>query len=211
MRWRLHPGPEIAPVGATAADGQQARFVVTFRSAGGGARIGTLEVTLRDRWRLAEGHATVTLPRLDCYPAPARQRTTVVLRRLPNRLGEHPARAAGEGIEFAGVREFVPGDRQRRINWAATTRSGTLQLNTFTAERTQDVVLLVDATADVGEPGESALDLALRAAPDRRPRVPGGRDRVGLIIYRAAAAGSRRPRAAPGPPDHRPAAVQRRG
>src|SRR6476659_6357270 len=27
VRWRLHPGPEIAPVGATAADGRQARFV----------------------------------------------------------------------------------------------------------------------------------------------------------------------------------------
>src|SRR5439155_452005 len=86
VRWRLHPGPEIAPVGATAADGRQARFVVTPER-WGRRQIGKLEVTLRDRWRLAEGHATMMLPRLDCYPAPARQRTTVVLRRLPNRLG----------------------------------------------------------------------------------------------------------------------------
>ena len=95
VRWRLHPGPEIAPVGATAADGRQARFVVTPER-WGRRQIGKLEVTLRDRWRLAEGHATMMLPRLDCYPAPARQRTTVVLRRLPNRLGEHPARTSGE-------------------------------------------------------------------------------------------------------------------
>jgi uncharacterized protein (DUF58 family) len=44
------------------------------------------------------------------------------------------------------VREYVPGDRQRSINWPASTRRGRLQVNTFAAERSQDVVLLVDAT-----------------------------------------------------------------
>jgi uncharacterized protein (DUF58 family) len=101
VRWRLHPGLEIAPAGATTADGPRARFLVTPER-WGRRQIGTLEVTLRDRWRLTEGHASMPLPSLDCYPAPAQQRTTVVLRRLPNRLGEHPARASGEGIEFSG-------------------------------------------------------------------------------------------------------------
>ena len=182
VRWRLHPGAEIAPVGATAADGRQARFVLTPER-WGRRQIGTLEVTLRDRWRLAEGHATMPLPRIDCYPAPAPQRTTVVLRRLPNRLGEHPARTYGEGIEFSGVREYVPGDRQRSINWAASTRRGRLQVNTFAAERSQDVVLLVDSTSDVGEPGSSALDLALRGAGAAARAYLEARDRVGVITY----------------------------
>lgn len=182
VRWRLHPGPEIAPVGATAADGRQARFVVTPER-WGRRQIGKLEVTLRDRWRLAEGHATMTLPALDCYPTPARQQTTVVLRRLPNRLGEHPARTSGEGIEFFGVREYVPGDRQRSINWAASTRRGRLQVNTFAAERSQDVVLLVDSTSDVGQPGSSALDLALRGAGAAARAYLEARDRVGVITY----------------------------
>jgi len=140
-------------------------------------------VTLRDRWRLAEAHASLPLPSLDCYPAPAQQRTTVVLRRLPNRLGEHPARVSGEGIEFSGVREYVPGDRQRSINWPASTRRGRLQVNTFAAERSQDVVLLVDATSDVGEPGSSALDLALRGAGAAARAYTDARDRVGVITY----------------------------
>jgi uncharacterized protein (DUF58 family) len=182
VRWRLHPGPEIAPVGATAADGRQARFVVTPER-WGRRQIGKLEVTLRDRWRLAEGHATMTLPALDCYPTPARQQTTVVLRRLPNRLGEHPARTSGEGIEFFGVREYVPGDRQRSINWAASTRRGRLQVNTFAAERSQDVVLFVDSTSDVGQPGSSALDLALRGAGAAARAYLEARDRVGVITY----------------------------
>jgi len=182
VRWRLHPGLEIAPAGATAADGRRARFVVSPER-WGRRQLGTLEVTLRDPWRLAEGHASMPLPSLDCYPAPAQQRTRVVLRRLPNRLGEHPARASGEGIEFSGVREYVPGDRQRSINWPASTRRGRLQVNTFAAERSQDVVLLVDATSDVGEPGSSALDLALRGAGAAARAYTGARDRVGVITY----------------------------
>ena len=125
----------------------------------------------------------MTLPRLDCYPAPGEQRTRVVLRRLPNRLGEHPARVSGEGIEFFGVREYVPGDRQRSINWPASTRRGRLQVNTFAAERSQDVVLLADATSDVGEPGMSALDLALRGAAAAARAYLEARDRVGVITY----------------------------
>jgi uncharacterized protein (DUF58 family) len=182
VRWRLHPGLEISPAGAAAADGRQARFVISS-GRWGRRQIGTLEVTLRDRWRLAEGHVSMPLPSIDCYPAPAQQRTRVVLRRLPNRLGEHPARASGEGIEFSGVREYVPGDRQRSINWPASSRRGRLQVNTFAAERSQDVVLLVDATSDVGEPGSSALDLALRGAGAAARAYTDARDRVGVITY----------------------------
>jgi uncharacterized protein (DUF58 family) len=185
VRWTLHPGREIeitGPAGAAAADGPQARF--TFSPQRWGRRqIGTVDLVLRDRWRLAEGHLTVNLPTLDCYPAPAQQRTQVVLSRLPNRLGEHAARTFGEGIEFAGVREYVPGDRQRSINWPASTRRGRLQVNTFAAERSQDVVLLVDGTTDVGEPGSSALDLALRGAAAAARAYLDARDRVGVITY----------------------------
>jgi len=182
VRWTLHPGRDIDPGDVTAADGAQVRFTFTPER-WGRRQIGTMDVVLRDRWRLAEGHLTVILPDLDCYPAPADQRTKVVLRRLPNRLGEHPARTSGDGIEFFGVREYVPGDRQRSINWPASTRRGRLQVNTFAAERSQDVVLLADATSDVGEPGSSALDLALRGAAAAARAYLEGRDRVGVITY----------------------------
>ena len=145
--------------------------------------LGVLEVTLRDRWRLTEGHATIELPIVDCYPMPAAQQQRVVLSRLPSRLGEHPSRSSGEGLEFTGVREFVPGDRQRRINWPATTRRGRLQLNTFAAERTQNVVIIADASSDVGEPGSTPVDLALRGAAGAARAYLAVRDRVGLIVY----------------------------
>jgi uncharacterized protein (DUF58 family) len=145
--------------------------------------LGVLEVTLWDRWRQTEGHATVELPIVDCYPMPAAQQQRVVLSRLPSRLGEHPSRSSGEGLEFTGVREFVPGDRQRRINWPATTRRGRLQLNTFAAERTQNVVIIADASSDVGEPGSTPVDLAFRGAAGAARAYLAVRDRVGLIVY----------------------------
>jgi uncharacterized protein (DUF58 family) len=181
-RWVLHPGKGIETGSATAVNGQAARF--TFRVPRWGKReVGTVALTLHDRWRLAEGRVSLTLPSVGCYPSPAVQRTQVVLSKLPNRLGEHRARVPGDGTEFAGIREFVPGDRQRAINWPASTRLGRLQVNTFAAERSQDVVLLVDATSDVGVPGESALDLGLRGAAGAARAYLDARDRVGVITY----------------------------
>jgi uncharacterized protein (DUF58 family) len=149
----------------------------------GSARIGRLEIVLRDRFALVEGRVSMDLPRIETHPRPAQMTGRIVLSRLPSRLGEHPSRAPGEGIEFAGVRPFAPGDRQRRINWPATTRTGSLQLNTFTAERTQNVVILADATAAVGEPGATSLDLALRGAAGAMTCYLAGGDRVGLVVY----------------------------
>jgi uncharacterized protein (DUF58 family) len=182
VRWTLQPGKGLDPVGPSSAEGAQARLLVSPER-WGRRQLGTLEVVLRDRWRLTEGHARMNLPRLDCYPHPAQLDTRVVLSRLPNRLGEHPARTWGDGVEFSGVREYVPGDRQRSINWAASTRRGRLQVNMFAAERSQDIVLLADATSDVGEPGKSALDLALRGASAAARTYLDARDRVGVVTY----------------------------
>ncbi len=181
-RWALQAGRGIEPASATAASGATARFTFTVPR-WGKRQLGTVALVLHDRWRLTEGRVTVRLPSVDCYPQPGVQRTKVVLSRLPNRLGEHSGRVPGEGTEFTGLREYVPGDRQRQINWPASTRLGRLQVNTFAAERSQDVVLLVDATSDVGEPGASALDLGLRGAAGAARAYLDGRDRVGVITY----------------------------
>jgi uncharacterized protein (DUF58 family) len=182
LRWSFEPGKGIDPGSAVTVNGPGARF--TFEVPRWGKRnVGRVTLTLYDRWHLSEGRVTFTLPSVDCYPSPAVQRTEVVLSKLPNRLGEHRARVPGDGTEFNGVREFVPGDRQRAINWPASTRRGRLQVNTFAAERSQDVVLLVDATTDVGNPGESALDLGLRGAAGAARAYLEGRDRVGVITY----------------------------
>jgi uncharacterized protein (DUF58 family) len=186
---RIRPADTIIPAGPghirpdrAAAGRISLPFLVTHW---GSRPVGTLEIILRDRWRLSEGRAALTLPRVSCYPLAARQDVLAVLSRLPSRLGEHAARVPGEGTEFAGVREFVPGDRQRRINWPATTRRGSLQLNIFAAERAQHVVVLADATADVGNPGSTTLDLVHRGAAATIRAYLAAHDRVGFIGYRS--------------------------
>ena len=182
VRLRLHPAAWITA--GPAASGADGWYRLPFRVRHWGLRpVGTLEVILHDRWRLAEGRLTLGLPAVTCLPRPARLESLVVLSKLPARLGEHAARATGEGTEFAGVREFVPGDRQRRINWPATTRRGTLQLNTFAAERSQVTVILLDVSTDVGAAGESTADLAVRAAAGAAAAYLAARDRVGLISF----------------------------
>jgi uncharacterized protein (DUF58 family) len=177
------PGPS-GTGGAPGPSGTAGGSRLPFRVTRSGRRsLGALEIRLWDRWRLAEARLSTDLPLVDCYPRPAPQQTRIVLSRLPSRLGEHPSRSAGEGVEFTGVREFVPGDRQRRINWPATTRRGRLQLNTFAAERTQNVVIIADASSDVGEPGATPMDLAFRGSAAVARAYLAVRDRVGLVIY----------------------------
>jgi uncharacterized protein (DUF58 family) len=187
----MHPRHAVVPgadgarrAGAAGQAGADGETSVPFQVTRSGRRnLGVLGITLRDRLRLTEGQARIELPAVDCYPRPAAQRSRVVLSRLPSRLGEHPSRSAGEGLEFTGVREFVPGDRQRRINWPATTRRGRLQLNTFAAERTQNVVLVADASSEVGDPGSTPSDLALRGCAAAARAYLAVRDRVGLVVY----------------------------
>ena len=145
--------------------------------------VGYLKIVLRDRRWLTEGIIEHNLPWIDCRPHPAVLESGIVLSKLPSRLGEHASRTAGDGVEFAGVREFMPGDRQRRVNWSATTRLGTLHLSTFAAERTQNVVVIADATADLGPAGSTTLDLVLRGAAGAITRYLTSRDRVGLIVF----------------------------
>jgi uncharacterized protein (DUF58 family) len=197
-RGAVRPGPESAAPGTGPAPGGVDHADTAAASTTGtvpflvnrwGRRgIGNLELVLRDRWRLHEGRVTIQLPSIDCYPAPAGQDTKVVLSRLLNWLGEHSSRAQGAGTDFTGVRDFVPGDRQRRINWPATTRRGRLQLNMFAAERSQNVVIIADATSDVGEIGATALDLAVRGAAGTARAYLAARDRVGFISYASRAA-----------------------
>ncbi len=178
----LHPAPfVIAGRGEAGAAGWIRLPFVPQRW--GTRQVGSVEVVAYDRWRLMECRLTLAARPVTCYPLPARLDSLVVLSKLQARLGEHRSRLAGEGVEFSGVREFVPGDRQRRINWPATTRRGTLQLNTFTAERAQAVVVIMDISIDVGEVGTSSADLAMRATAGVAASYLAARDRVGVISF----------------------------
>ena len=57
---------------------------------------------------------------LRAFPREQRLRELVAPLRTQPFLGAHVARARGDGIEFADIRPFAPGDRVRQVNWRAT-------------------------------------------------------------------------------------------
>ncbi|UCG87008.1 MAG: DUF58 domain-containing protein [Gemmatimonadota bacterium] len=80
--------------------------------------------------------------------------------------GLRQARRLGEGSQFESLREWVPGDDTRHIDWKATARRSKVIARQFEEERRQQVLLVLDAgrllTADVG--GESRMEHSVRAA-----------------------------------------------
>ena len=98
-------------------------------------------------------------------------------------VGNQVSRAKSEGIEFADVRQWTPGDRVRQINWRATARRGELWVNDQHPERNTDVVLFVDTFAEVQRGGRGTLDLAVRAATSLAHRYLQRKDRVGLVSF----------------------------
>jgi uncharacterized protein (DUF58 family) len=95
--------------------------------------------------------------------------------------GHQVARVRGEGIEFADVRAFRPGDRASRVNWRVTARRGETWVNDQHPERNADAVLLLDTFADGPAGGSQSLDRAVRVACSLADAMLTARDRVGVI------------------------------
>src|SRR6266699_3044433 len=58
--------------------------------------------------------------------------------------GSTPLRRLGEGRLFESLRDWVPGDDLRHIDWKATGRRGKVITRQFEAERRQHVLLVLD-------------------------------------------------------------------
>ena len=136
--------------------------------------------------RLTSLHAD--LGEVEAFPVPAPDDTTLAPVRFPDRFGEHSARTPGEGVEFIQVRPYVFGDRQRRINWSATSRRREVQVNTFESERAAEAVVIVDALSDLPQPPDpdnprprSTLDTAVRGAAGLAQAYLAAHDRIGLV------------------------------
>ena len=150
----------------------------------GAYRLGDIELRARDLFRLVvwEGQE-VGEQHLKAYPRPLA--VSRVLRPAETQafVGSELARVKGDGIEYADIRDFLPGDRVRSINWRASARRQTLVVNERHPERNTDVVLFIDSFLDVEGGGRSALDDAVRAAATLAIHYLERRDRVGLVGF----------------------------
>jgi uncharacterized protein (DUF58 family) len=101
-------------------------------------------------------------------------------------VGLHRSRRVGEGVDLAGVRPFVAGDRLRRINWPVSTRTGQLHVTATYSDRDTEVVLVLDTAVEIGESAgadssSSTIDQAVRAAGSIAEHYLRNGDRVGML------------------------------
>ena len=184
------------PRGVELADGELARSVrleagedrkleLAVRCTSWGVYdVGELRIHGRDAFRLVTWAARIDAAhRLKAYPRPVALRRLLEPMQTQAFAGSQVARVKGDGVEYADIREFVPGDRVRSINWRASARRRALVVNERHPERNTDVVLFVDSFTDVRGAGRSLLEEAIRAAASLATKYLERRDRVGLVGF----------------------------
>lgn len=113
-----------------------------------------------------------------------------VLRALPaaarrREAGLRAVRRLGAGRLFESLREWVPGDDTRIIDWKATARRGKPIARQYEDERRQQVMIMLDAgrllTAETG--GVSRLESAVAAALRLAAAAVEHDDDVGILVF----------------------------
>lgn len=115
------------------------------------------------------------------------RRIQIVARRQVNDLlaGEYLSAFKGRGMEFDSVREYVPGDEIRSIDWNVTARSDHPYVKTFCEERELTVFLAVDISASgaFGSQRLSKMETAVEVAAVLMFTSLRNNDKVGLMFF----------------------------
>jgi uncharacterized protein (DUF58 family) len=100
-------------------------------------------------------------------------------------LGEYHSVFRGRGLEFSEVREYVPGDDVRLIDWNVTARMGGPYVKKYVEERELVLYLLVDVSASSGFSSTSTTkrELAAELATLLAFAANANNDKVGLIAF----------------------------
>ncbi|HET9588685.1 MAG TPA: DUF58 domain-containing protein [Anaerolineales bacterium] len=114
------------------------------------------------------------------------RRYDLLLRR--NRLQEmglRTTRQFGEGTEFERLREYLPDDEYRRINWKATARRNFPVTTEYQTERSQQVIAVLDAGRMMQSPVAdiAKLDYVVNAVLLLAYVATGKGDRVGMLSF----------------------------
>jgi len=99
--------------------------------------------------------------------------------------GQYHSTFKGRGMEFDEVREYVPGDDIRSIDWNVTARTGSPHIKKFVEEREMTVMLVVDISASnlFGSGAQMKRDLAAEVAAVLAFSAIRNNDRIGLILF----------------------------
>ena len=99
--------------------------------------------------------------------------------------GDYHSAFHGRGIEFSQVREYMPGDDIRTIDWNVTARSGVPHVKEFIEERDLTVLIAVDVSASMGFGSVDwrKCDIAAELAAVFAFSAVENSDRAGLLLF----------------------------
>ncbi|ARQ70389.1 DUF58 domain-containing protein [Streptomyces marincola] len=140
-------------------------------------------------------------------PFTSRKHLPAKLARLRELDGRTTLLTRGEGTEFDSLREYVPGDDVRSIDWRATARQSAVAVRTWRPERDRHLLLVLDTgRTSAGRVGDAPrLDAAMDAALLLTALAARAGDRVDLLAFDRAVRASVRGRTGQ---DALPAAVE---
>jgi len=100
-------------------------------------------------------------------------------------MGLRSSRMFGEGTDFERLREYMPDDEYRRINWKATARRRFPVTAEYQTERSQNVIAVLDAGRMMQSPVAdiAKLDYVINAVLFLAYVATGKGDRVGLMSF----------------------------
>jgi uncharacterized protein (DUF58 family) len=120
--------------------------------------IGPLIARVRDPFGFYLTEKKIGPETLSVMPRPQRLRG---IRLSPRHVGPWPgvvpSKVLGLGTEFFSMREYIPGDDPKRINWKASARYNELIVNETEAERVTDVMIVLDTDVTFFGPSENEL------------------------------------------------------
>lgn len=94
-------------------------------------------------------------------------------------------RKLGHTMEFEQIKDYVPGDDIRTINWKATSKANRLMVNQFQDERSQRIFMLIDKGRTMKMPfnGLSLLDYSINATMALSHIILRKGDRAGMMTF----------------------------
>lgn len=99
--------------------------------------------------------------------------------------GDYHSNFKGRGMTFSEVREYVPGDDVRSIDWNVTARTGKPHIKIFEEERELSVLILIDVSSSgvFGSKKDLKINLGIEIAAMLSFSAIKNNDKVGLALF----------------------------
>ena len=183
------PWEDGVEVGIPARSSVECPYRVTPRTRGFLA-LGAVHLRALSPWGLAWRRSSVEISHtLQVQPGVRdllRSRSGHAIHRPLRTPGQRRNRQWGEGREFESLRDYAQGDDPRAIDWKASAKRRKYVVRNYEAERSQNIVLAIDAGRHMRErlsPLRERIDYALGACMMLASRAQNFGDRIGVVVF----------------------------